>query len=79
MGARLGVLEQQISELRRDLADTLSQFSQQKTDFKESTELELIQHKLILGECVEGARTILVAVLVTVAVGCVLLVFVKMN
>ena len=57
MEARLGVLEQELSGLRRDLADTLSQFNKQKTDFKDATELEFTQHKLILGEVVEGART----------------------
>ena len=60
MEARLGVLEQELSGLRRDLADTLSQFNKQKTDFKDATELEFTQHKLILGEVVEGARTELV-------------------
>ena len=56
MERRIDELEGRLTAINDKLSGVVNQFNDDKQKFKDETELEFAQHKLVLHEVVEGAR-----------------------
>ena len=56
MEARINELDGRLTAISDKLSGVINQFNDDKRTFKDQTELEFAQHKIVLNEVVEGAR-----------------------
>ena len=56
MEARINELDGRLIAINDKLSGVINQFNDDKRIFKDQTELEFAQHKIVLNEVVEGAR-----------------------
>ena len=56
MEARINELDGRLIAISDKLSGVINQFNDDKRIFKDQTELEFAQHKIVLNEVVEGAR-----------------------